>query len=562
VRAGAASGDNACVELERRVAIRLGELAPEAGRVVLGVSGGPDSMAALHLLVAAGVPVTAAHFDHRLRPDSAADVGFVRAACTALNVPVRAGGADVAAVARDRGWNLEDAGRRLRYAFLADTARGEGAAVVVVAHTLDDQAETVLLQLLRGAAFVRGMPARRGRVVRPLLDVPRAALRTYLVERGQAFLDDASNRDRERMRAWLRSEVLPLLERRAPGTAARLARTASVQRDAETALEEIARLRFGDGPLRREALLRAPAGLQRAALLRLLAAADAGVDFERIERARRALARSRPWRADLGGGRVLRVAYGRVEVARRSQGVEARRVSLPEELPEGVSPALLASYPELMLRGRRRGDRIRLPGGSRLLSDVLVDAKVPREARDGVRLLASGGDVLWVEGLAVAEGVAASAAAEPDGDVAMMRRALALARQAAARGELPVGAVLARGERVLGEGANASEEGHDPTAHAEIIALRRAAAATNDWRLAGSTLYVTLEPCPMCLGAVLQAHVGRLVYGADNLREGALGGVIDLRTGSWKRGIEVRGGVLARQAAELLSAFFARRRNA
>ncbi|HKI57713.1 MAG TPA: nucleoside deaminase, partial [Trueperaceae bacterium] len=115
--------------------------------------------------------------------------------------------------------------------------------------------------------------------------------------------------------------------------------------------------------------------------------------------------------------------------------------------------------------------------------------------------------------------------------------------------------------RVVGEGANASEAAADPTAHAEMIALRRAAARGGDWRLSGATLYVTLEPCPMCLGAALQAHVGRVVFGADNVREGALGGAIDLRGGDWKRRIDVRGGVLAREAGALLSRFFAARRS-
>ncbi|HKI58267.1 MAG TPA: tRNA lysidine(34) synthetase TilS [Trueperaceae bacterium] len=555
------------MELRQQVADSLRRWAPEAERVLLGLSGGPDSVAALHVLISAGVPVSAAHFDHRLRADSGADADFVRRLCETLQVPLRSGGADVAAVARKRRWNVEDAARRLRYAFLAEAARLEGADVVVVAHTQDDQAETVLLQLLRGAAFLRGMPARRGRVVRPLLEIPRAQLRAYLDTCGAAFRQDASNADRSRTRAWLRAEVLPLLEARAPGAAARLARTAALQRDGEAALEELARVRFGDGPLRAEALLRAPAALQRAALARLLTAAGAAVDGARVEEARRALSRDTPWRLDVGGGRVLRVAYGAVEVVVPSGRLPERRVRRASELPAGVSARVLEGGAELVLRSRRPRDRIRLPGGNRLLSDLFIDAKVPREARDGVRLLARGGEVLWVEGLAVAEGAGTDPGAEggrawEDPEAALMRRALDLAEAAGEAGELPVGAVVAAEGRVLGEGANAAESDGDPTAHAEMVAIRRAAAAAGDWRLTGATLVVTLEPCPMCLGAALQAHVGRVVYGADNRREGALGGVVDLRAGDWKRRVEVRGGVLAREAGALLSRFFAARRSA
>lgn len=547
------------VSLVDVVGERLRQLAPEARTVLLGLSGGPDSVAALHLLLAAGVDVVAAHFDHRLRPASSDDAAFVRELCRSCGVPSRSGGADVAAVARERGWNLEDAARRLRYAFLHEAAAEAGADVVVTAHTLDDQAETVLQQLLRGAAFATGMPARRGRVVRPLLGVERAALRQWLEAGAHRYRIDETNADTSRTRAWLRAEILPRLEGRAPGAGRRLARTADLQQGAEDALDALARVRFGNGPVRQRALLRAPVALQRAALARMLRAAGQAVTLERIEEVRSALGRSAPWRLDLDPGHVVRVAYGRVEVARRSQRPAEGAVRRVEDLPAGVDASVLAGYADLMLRGRRPGDRIRLRGGSRLVSDLLVDRKVPREERDGLRLLASGPEVLWIEGVAAAPGVLVPGSAA-DGDETAMRRALALARDAAGRGELPVGAVVTLGGRVVGEGANLVEARRDPTAHAEMVALREACAAVDDWRLTGATLYVTLEPCPLCLGAVLQTRIARIVFGADNVREGALGGVIDLRSGDLKRRLDVRAGVLGREAGELLRAFFAARR--
>jgi tRNA(Ile)-lysidine synthase len=545
--------------LVAEVAERLRELAPGARTVALGLSGGPDSVAALLLLLDAGIDVMAVHFDHHLREGSAADRAFVEALCERLQVPLRVGGADVATVSRERGWNVEDGARRLRYDFLHRAAAAGAADGIVVAHTLDDQAETVLLQLLRGAAFATGMPGRRGALLRPLLGIERARLRTFLADGGVAFRDDESNHDLARSRAWVRARVLPALEARMPGAARRLARTAALQADARDALEGIARRRFGDGPLQQAALSRAAPALQRSALARLLSSAGVPVSSERIEAIRSALNESGPWRSDVGSGRVVRVAYGRVEVARRSLAVPARPVREPGELPVGVDPGVLTAYPALEIRNRRHGDRIRLTGGSRLLSDLLIDRKVPRESRDGLRLLASGRDVLWVEGVAAAEGVL-SGEGRVDADEAPMRRALALAADAGASGELPVGAVVTVQGRVVGEGANRSEIESDPTAHAEMLALRAAAAEQGDWRLSGATLYVTLEPCPMCLGAVLQAHVARVVYGADNVREGALGGAVDLLAGDLKRNPEVRAGVLAAESADLLKAFFRSRR--
>ena len=151
----------------------------------------------------------------------------------------------------------------------------------------------------------------------------------------------------------------------------------------------------------------------------------------------------------------------------------------------------------------------------------------------------------------------------PDGerDSYWMDRALALARRAAAVGEVPVGAVLVVGDEVLGEGWNQSISACDPTAHAEVIALRAAAARLGNYRLVGSTLYVTLEPCPMCAGAMVHARVARLVFGAADPRTGAAGTVFDLlRSTALNHRAEVTGGILAEECGTLLREFFRARR--
>lgn len=147
-------------------------------------------------------------------------------------------------------------------------------------------------------------------------------------------------------------------------------------------------------------------------------------------------------------------------------------------------------------------------------------------------------------------------------DETWMRHALTLAREAAARGEVPVGAVVVDAQgRLLGEGANEPIARHDPTAHAEIVALRTACAHVGNYRLPGATLYVTLEPCVMCMGAMLHARLARVVFGAADPKTGACGGVFDLPGyGQLNHQTVVAGGVLAQECGETLRAFFRERR--
>ncbi|MFN2371423.1 MAG: tRNA adenosine(34) deaminase TadA [Candidatus Krumholzibacteriia bacterium] len=142
-----------------------------------------------------------------------------------------------------------------------------------------------------------------------------------------------------------------------------------------------------------------------------------------------------------------------------------------------------------------------------------------------------------------------------------MGEALQQAREAAARGEVPVGAVVVRDGRVIGRGANQVEQLQDPTAHAEILAIGAAAAAGESWRLDDATLYVTLEPCTMCCGAILLARVGRLVYGAPDPRAGAVVSTARLLAGNpYRHDLEVVGGIAAAACGGLLTDFFQARR--
>jgi tRNA(adenine34) deaminase len=142
-----------------------------------------------------------------------------------------------------------------------------------------------------------------------------------------------------------------------------------------------------------------------------------------------------------------------------------------------------------------------------------------------------------------------------------MRSALALAEQAVLLGEVPVGALVVHGGRVIGEGWNTPIGAHDPTAHAEIVALRAAALAQRNYRLESATLYVTLEPCAMCTGAILNARIARLVFGAWDRKAGACGSVFDLpREPRMAHRLDVFGGVLSEECGAVLQRFFAARR--
>jgi tRNA(adenine34) deaminase len=146
-------------------------------------------------------------------------------------------------------------------------------------------------------------------------------------------------------------------------------------------------------------------------------------------------------------------------------------------------------------------------------------------------------------------------------DSEFMRRALGLAAQAEARGEVPVGALIVKDEHVIGEGFNQPITLNDPTAHAEILALRAAAARLGDYRLGGTTLYVTLEPCPMCAAALVHARVARLVFGAWDPRQGAAGSAFNLVTArAMNHQVDCFGGVLADECGVLLKRFFESRR--
>ena len=305
--------------------------------IVVGLSGGADSVALVDALASLrrrrGFRLVAAHLDHGLRSGSRDDAAFCAAFCATLDVPLRAATADVRArAARERG-GLEQAARRERYAFLRAVRDEEGAAAILVAHTRDDQAETLLLRLLRGAGAtgLAGMRPRAGDILRPLLDVSRADVLDHLRERGLAWREDPSNADPAHRRNRVRHELLPYLEARFnPEIRAALARTASlladeaahVRAEAEALLGRVAREEEGTLVLGRLSLAEAPTPVARVAIrLALLRAGGLGqVGAVHVDKALRLIRSKAPSgrRLPLPGGREARFTHDEVRLEKRA----------------------------------------------------------------------------------------------------------------------------------------------------------------------------------------------------------------------------------------------------
>jgi tRNA(Ile)-lysidine synthase len=229
--------------------VRRQDLLPPGGRVVVALSGGPDSVALVHLLreleLAGDVKIAGvAHFNHQLRGAQAdGDEEFCREMSAALALPFECGRGDVRAAAAKEGRSIEDAARVLRYAFLEGATDRLAADAIAVGHSRDDQAETFLLRLLRGSGpqGLAGILPRAGRVIRPLLEISRADLRAYVSERHLPFREDATNADVSIPRNRVRHELLPHLERDfSPGVVRILAREATIARQDEDLLHGMA----------------------------------------------------------------------------------------------------------------------------------------------------------------------------------------------------------------------------------------------------------------------------------------------------------------------------------
>ena len=435
--------------------------------ILVGVSGGPDSLCLLSLLRETGWQIIAAHFNHQLRPEAADEATSIEGLAQRMQAPFVGGLGDVRGHASEHKLSIETAARELRYRFLFEQARRYAAQAVAVGHTADDQVETVLMHFIRGAGLngLRGMQYRSFLhayddtipLIRPLLDTWRADTVAYCEERGLHPHYDASNESTDFLRNRLRHELIPLLESYNPRfreAAWRSGRTLSTDHELLSAALE---------PVWRKAVLRQagsyveldsvyvtsqPRGVQMHLLQRAVhhLLPECEVGFDALQRAALFIADASQDRMDFIGGLFLLLEEGRLSVARdendlpRDQWpqmpatVDCMRFTIPFEITlasgwkfsasessvsdlpdtwENASPReawidVGQSPPELELRVRRDGDRFQPLGiheHSQKVSDFFVNEKLPARARARWPLICAGDEVLWVPGYRPADRV-------------------------------------------------------------------------------------------------------------------------------------------------------------
>jgi len=446
--------------LTEAVRFALADIGVRDETVLVAVSGGPDSVALLHILFGVrdefGLRLHVAHLNHMLRGEQGArDARFVTELATRLHLPCTCEERDVRAFQkRSANSSLEDAARQVRYQFLNETADRAGATRIALGHMADDQAETVLLHLVRGTGLsgLRGMLPVRGRIIRPLLLVRRDEITAFLEAEGIAYCTDETNVERQFARNKIRQDVIPLLQREFnPRVVDSIVRSAQVVRSAELwAQIELARsfdrlvLERDETRLRfsAKALMDSPMMLRRLAIRRAIRECSAltlNLGLAHVEATEALLfLDSRRGRISLPEGLVAERDGGHLEIRRESVKKTDEKWSFTVEIPgtyripgsdQSITFEILSergdsSGPpqtesqeafldwgrvtgDLVIRNRRPGDRFHPLGapGSRKLKDFFIDIKVPQPDRDRVPLLVDDEGVICVLEYVIAERV-------------------------------------------------------------------------------------------------------------------------------------------------------------
>ena len=427
--------------------------------VLVGVSGGADSLCLLDILLQAGYPVVVAHLDHQLRPEAEADLQWVKRLAEARGLPFTAHGVDVRAHAESNGIPVEEAARILRYRFLFEQAEFYNAQAVAVGHTADDQAETVLMNFLRGSGLngLKGMQVRwlpnawssEIPLVRPLLYTWRQETEGYCRAHQLEYVQDESNQDTHYRRNLLRHEVIPYLEQINPQLKIALVRMAHTLRSDQKIVESAVQKAWVDCVLDQQPdwvvfdqlkLNAQPVEIKRQLMRQSMAHIQGGlrdVDYESVMRAVTCLeGPSGKGQSDLIGGMRLLLEEDRVWVAKWSANLPgwgwpqvsgavtwsgdhplslpggwyllAERVEAEALLEASENPDPFQVYldlgsqdPLLEIRSRQPGDRYQPLGmaeGSIKVSDYMINRKIPRRARAGWPLVCWQEQIVWIPG--------------------------------------------------------------------------------------------------------------------------------------------------------------------
>lgn len=437
-------------------------------RLVLGVSGGSDSMALLHLLARLTphleISFVVAHADHGLRPlEAEYEESLVRRAAAALGVECLVSHLEVAIHAKARGASVEEVARELRYEFFDDVAASHGAAKVVVAHTADDQAEEILLRLIRGAGRqgLSGMRLlREGRIVRPFLATEKSRILLYLKEREIPFAEDSSNADRRYLRNKIRLDLLPFLAQFNPNIKQTLRQTAAILRDEDAVLADLAAKEYAllvredesvagrDARVGRRQFNQRPLAIRRRLIETVRNSFGAKFGFRQIDSLISLAASKGCGQLHLGRGLLaltdqeeLRFLYpegrrpGRLI---KADAAPAFSVVVPQpgrypipEIGKEVTVEILAGSPSqeemqsdgadfldaeavafpLLVRNRLAGDRfqpVNSPGRKKV-ADFLSDLKMPVPQRNNLPLLLSADHIVAILGVRIDQGCKVSA---------------------------------------------------------------------------------------------------------------------------------------------------------
>ena len=378
--------------------VREHALIARGDRIICAVSGGADSMAllwAMYLLKEEWeLELSAAHFNHRLRGDeSDRDEQFVRDFCAGYGIPLHVGSAQV--VTGEKG--LEAAARDARYAFFS-TLPGK----IATAHTADDNAETVLMHLVRGTGLkgLGGIAPIRGNLIRPMLSVTRTDVERFLEEYAVSCISDSSNETDLFLRNRLRHHVMPLLKAENPRLAENVSAMALRLRQDEQALSDLA---MTDAPDITVLRAMAPAVRTRALESFLKSSGVREPEAVHIRQLEALVFSENPSaRADFPGGITVGRNYGSLEVIPEAEPVKLDFTCTPaEEILNTPDVFTVVPVGKVFVRSRQSGDRIRLPGGTKSVKKLFIDRKIPAARRDSVPILCDDAGILGIPGISV-----------------------------------------------------------------------------------------------------------------------------------------------------------------
>lgn len=419
-----------------KVLARLKGLVVPGQTVICAVSGGADSVAMLHVLLSVGrelqLKIEAAHFNHHLRgAESDRDEAFVRSLCETWNVPLHIGSGDVVSRAEATGESIEEAARKLRYAFFESLGK-----TVATAHTADDNLETVLLNLLRGTSLkgLCGIPETRGQIIRPMLSATRAEIERYLEENALSHVEDSTNAENDCVRNRLRHQIVPLLKEENPSAAQSVLRMSELLSQDEAYLQGLADealLRAKSGcAYRCNDLRQLPQTIRTRAIRTMLASIHAPkLSSAHILSVDRLLFSEDPSAAvSLPGSFTAMREYGLLQIRQEPPPASFRPVQIPlngcvtiPELSLLVRTQRIEKYDpnekyfstflcrydmigksnSLWIRPRATGDAMMLPGGKRSLKKLFIDRKIPLSRRALIPVITDGSQILAVSSVGV-----------------------------------------------------------------------------------------------------------------------------------------------------------------